>query len=100
MLPPLGPINMATIIIFIPWCHYISDEWFASWYHRRENEHLYHFNESSLIEFFKECGYECLYTGCFEDVIRKNPAVGPHNNILSDIFKKIRQKYNLLNYIS
>ena len=84
--------NLKTDYVFIsvPWCHYISDEWFASWYHRRKNEHLYHFNESSLIEFFKECGYECLYTGCFEDIIRKNPAIAPHNNILSGMFKKIK----------
>jgi len=71
------------IFISVPWCHYLSDEWFEKWYHRRENEHLYHFNENSLRTFFKECGYECLYTGCFEDTIRKNQSVYPLPNILS-----------------
>lgn len=36
------------IFISVPWCHYLSDEWFEKWYHRRENEHLYHFNDISL----------------------------------------------------
>ena len=82
--------NLDTKYIFIsvPWCHYISDEWFQNWYHRRENEHLYHFNEAALIKFFDECGYDCLYTGCFEDCIRINPAVKPYQNILSGLFVK------------
>ena len=49
------------ICISVPWCHYLSDEWFKNWYHRRENEHIYHFNEESLKALFKECGYECIY---------------------------------------
>jgi hypothetical protein len=82
--------NLDTQYIFIsvPWCHYVSDDWFKNWYHRRENEHLYHFNETSLVTFFDECGYDCLYTGCFEDSIRVNPAVKPHSNILSGLFIK------------
>ncbi len=76
------------IFISVPWCHNLSDEWFIEWYHRRENEHLYHFNEDSLIKFFDECGYDCIYTGCYEDVIRKNSAVAPLKNILSGLFKK------------
>jgi hypothetical protein len=82
--------NLDTQYIFIslPWCHYHSDEWFKNWYHRRENEHLYHFNEKSLIQFFDECGYDCLYTGCFEDVIRVNSSVKPDTNILSGLFVK------------
>lgn len=82
--------NLKTNYVFIsvPWCHYISDVWFSNWYHRRENEHLYHFNKESLIKFFDECGYDCLYTGCFEDIIRVNNTVKPLENILSGIFKK------------
>lgn len=82
--------NLDTQYIFIsvPWCHYNSDEWFKNWYHRRENEHLYHFNEESLKNFFNECGYDCLYTGCYEDSIRINPSVKPQENILSGLFVK------------
>ena len=76
------------IFISVPWCHNLSDEWFLQWYHRRENEHLFHFNDTSLIRFFDECGYECIYTGCYEDAIRKNAAVNPLQNILSGLFKK------------
>jgi hypothetical protein len=77
------------IFISVPWCHNISEEWFLNWYHRRENEHLYHFNEESLKQFFSNSGYECIFTHNFEDIIRVNPSVAPLPNILSCIFKKI-----------
>ena len=76
------------VYISVPWCHYISKEWFRTWYHRRENEHIYHFDEASLKRFFDECGYDCIYTGKHEDAIRFNAAVHPLPNILSCIFKK------------
>lgn len=76
------------VFISVPWCHYISDEWFRDWYHRRENEHLYHFNDTSLKAFFDECGYDCIYSDNFEDIVRYNPAVAPLPNILSCIFRK------------
>lgn len=82
--------NLKTDYVFIsvPWCHNISEEWFANWYHRRPNEHLWHFNLESLTKFFKELGYTRIYTSNFEDAIRKNAAVAPLNNILSCMFKK------------
>jgi len=76
------------VFISVPWCHNLSPEWFINWYHRRENEHLYHFNDKSLANFFNECGYDCLYMGCFEDIIRKNSTVGDLPNILSAVFRK------------
>jgi hypothetical protein len=76
------------VFISVPWCHYLSDEWFKNWYHRRENEHIYHFNDLSLKKFFEESGYECIYTSSFEDIIRFNSNVHPLPNILSCIFKK------------
>jgi hypothetical protein len=81
-------INTNYIFISVPWCHYISDEWFEKWYHRRPNEHLYHFNDESLTRFFYENGYERIYISSFEDMIRFNPSVHPLPNILSCIFKK------------
>jgi len=77
------------VFISVPWCHYLSDEWFLNWYHRRPNEHLWHFNDNSLINFFNENGFECLYINNFEDTIRKNSTCNGHPNILSAVFKKI-----------
>ena len=76
------------IFISVPYCHNLSEEWFLNWYHRRENEHLYHFNKESLCKFMNECGYECLYSSNFEDIVRFNPIIYPLENILSCIFKK------------
>lgn len=76
------------VYISVPWCHYVSDAWFESWYHRRENEHIYHFDEAALKRFFDEAGYDCVYTGSHEDIVRFNPHVHPLPNILSCIFKK------------
>jgi hypothetical protein len=38
--------------------------------------------------FFDECGYDCIYTGSHEDMIRQNPSVHPLPNILTAIFKR------------
>jgi hypothetical protein len=76
------------IFISVPWCHHFSEEWFQNWYHRRPNEHLWHFNDVALTSFFQKYGFEKVYLGNFEDTIRKNPTVAPHSNILSGIFKK------------
>jgi hypothetical protein len=81
-------INSDYIFISLPNCHYLSDEWFENWYHRRENEHLYHFNKESLCNFMSECGYTCIYTSNFEDIVRFNPKMHPLENILSCVFKK------------
>ena len=81
-------LNTRYVYISVPWCHYVSDEWFENWYHRRPNEHLWHFSEPALKAFFDECGYDCIYTGCMEDTIRKNPAQLPLPNILTGVFKK------------
>ncbi len=46
------------ICISLPWCHNFSDSWFLNWKHRREDEHIYHFNEESLTNFMFEMGFE------------------------------------------
>lgn len=84
----ISNLDTKYIFISVPWCHYVSHEWFKNWYHRRENEHLYHFNDESLKNFFNESGYDCIYSSSFEDIVRFNPAVHPLPNILSCIFKK------------
>jgi len=76
------------VYISVPFCHNISDEWFKNWKHRKENEHLWHFNNDSLERFFWEMGYMTIFMGNIEDIIR-NPA-DELPNILTAIFKKRR----------
>ncbi len=85
-------IKCKYIFISVPWCPTIdvASADFMNWYHRRPNEHLWHFNKESLRAFFEECGYECVMDGvALEDAIRKNPAVAPKPNILTTLFRKI-----------
>ena len=76
------------IAISLPWCHKDKGlEWFESWKHRKPNEHLHHFNASSLITFMNGKGYKLLSVSNLEDKIRR-PTTG-EPNILSTVFEKI-----------
>jgi len=77
------------ITISLPWCHYFSDDWFLNWYHRRPNEHLWHFNDISLVKFFADNNFKNIYLGNYEDSIRKNGDIEKYPNILSAIFKRL-----------
>jgi len=79
-------LNTKFILISLPWCHYFSDKWFGDWKHRREGEHIFHFNEESLKKFMDEQGYNTINISNFEDSIRK-PS-DDNKNILSGIFQK------------
>lgn len=81
-------LNCDYIMITVPWCHYFSTEWFDKWYHRRPDEHLWHFNDVALRNFFDEIGYECLFMSNFEDTIRVNANNKDCENILGGVFKK------------
>ncbi len=76
------------VVISLPWCHNFSNEWFYNWKHRRENEHLHHFDDKSLIMFMKYHNFECVSITNIEDIIRK--PIDNHENILTGIFKKIK----------
>jgi ADP-L-glycero-D-manno-heptose 6-epimerase len=94
-------LNTDHIFISVPLCHNFNNEWFSNWHHLRPNEHLWHFNEDSLVNFFKECGYECIYSSNYEDIIRKNNKSINYPNILSCMFKKINNlNTQLTNYYS
>jgi hypothetical protein len=82
--------NLKTKYIFIslPWCHNHSDEWFKNWKHLREDEHLHHFNDKSLINFMNHCGYEMVSISNIEDTVRT--SINNDKNILSGIFKKYK----------
>lgn len=74
------------VFLSVPWCHYIDDEWFFNWKHRKPDEHLWHFNEKSIVTFFKENGFDLVNYSNVEDVIRK--SVDGSKNILTCVFKK------------
>lgn len=76
------------IMISVPYCHYFSKEWFKEWIHRRPNEHIWHFNDKSLITFIESYGYKCIHTSNFEDIIRKRETYNNSENILTCIFQK------------
>jgi hypothetical protein len=79
-------LNTKYIYISLPWCHYHSDEWFENWKHRREDEHIFHFNEKSLINFMESNGFEKISISNIEDVVRT--PINNDYNILTGIFKK------------
>ena len=83
----ISKLKTKYIYISLPWCHYHSDSWFKNWKHRREDEHIWHFNDNSLINFMLEMGYEKVKISNIEDIIRKSS--NEYENILSGIFKKI-----------
>ncbi len=74
------------VYISLPWCHNFNDEWFMNWKHRRPDEHLWHFNEKSIENFFNEMGYDMVDYSNIEDLIRTTEHEYP--NILTCIFKK------------
>ena len=80
-------LNCKYIFISVPWCHNFNDEWFKNWKHRREDEHLWHFNDESIVNFFNEMGYKLLSKSNVEDTIRT--SVENNENILTCIFEKL-----------
>ena len=53
----LKDLNCKYIVCSLPHCHNFSDRWFEDWKHRKPNEHLWHFNEESFVNFFDVQGY-------------------------------------------
>jgi Methyltransferase domain len=82
----IANIDTEYFCISLPNCDYKSDEWFESWKHRKPDEHLWFFDEHSLVNFMDEIGYDKVNTSYIEDTIRKDVNNSP--NILSGIFKK------------
>lgn len=73
------------IVISVPDCHYYNDDWFYNWKHRKEDEHLYHFNSNSLMSFFNNMGYDMIRISNIEDIIRKGTK---DTNILTGVFRR------------
>jgi len=85
----LDKLDCNYIMISVPECHYFSDEWFESWKHRREDEHIWHFSALSLIDFMYNQGFTLINTSNIEDNIRR--PVDDVGNILTGVFKKIKE---------
>ncbi len=79
-------LQTSFIMISLPWCHYLSDEWFERWKHRRPNEHIFHFGHVALCDFMWRHGYRTVFIGNPEDRIRA--AVDHLPNILTGLFIK------------
>ncbi len=76
------------IVVSLPECHYVNDEWFAKWKHRKENEHLWHFNLQSLIQFMKNIGFEYICHAHVEDIVRTRYD-NNLPNILTGVFRHV-----------
>lgn len=75
-------------VISLPWCWGgLDDEWFSNWKHRKPDEHLHHFTDTSLVAFMKRMGFELINHTNIEDKVRIDKNYTP--NILTATFKKI-----------
>jgi hypothetical protein len=84
----LKDLKCDVLVISVPECHHPDlDDWFGKWKHRRENEHIWHFNNTSLQNMMESYGYEMLHNSRVEDTIRKNPDL-VESNILTCVFVK------------
>lgn len=80
-------LDCQTVVISLPW----RPEAYAfdSWKHRKPNEHLHHFDATSLRLFMKSQGWDQLAISNHEDIIRK--GVGSLPNILTMSFSRLRR---------
>jgi len=89
----LSQLSVQTLVVSLPWCHYLgrestnfSEEYFANWHHRKPNEHIYHFDKYALRKTMNMYGWEMIAAGNPEDVVRKSRDRNP--NILTAAFKR------------
>lgn len=85
----LNTLNCSTLCISLPWCHYSTQgkKWFDEKYkHRKPDEHIRHFNSSSLRITLSQYGWRHTSISNHEDIVR----VSAHGkeNILSMSFKR------------
>ena len=82
-------IRARHVVITAPWCHEgPQGAWFREWKHRRPHEHLHHFRPYTLQRFMARCGYEMLWFGSPEDIIRL--ADDDLANTFTAVFRKER----------
>jgi len=79
----LGKLQCNYVYVSCPNCEYHSDAWFREWKHRKPEEHIWHFNLSSITTLFAYHGYERVAVSYIENIIRKC-----QQDILTVMFKK------------
>lgn len=74
------------ICISVPCAYNVeSDDWFRNWKHRRPDEHLWHWNATSLTRYMCKLSFYPSCIGYPEDLIRK-PEKPYSRNILTMLF--------------
>ena len=82
-------LNCEFVFISVPNCHYRSKDWFNSWRHQRPGEHIFHFSEETLDNFFRAMGFTPASPLLdHEDIIRVNNEQ-PELNILARLYRKV-----------
>jgi hypothetical protein len=84
-------LECETVAISLPWCHYrtLGKNWFdTTYYHRKPNEHLHHFDAPALKEFMKSMGWRMVAVSRHEDIVRVSKTTPGMANILTMAFKR------------
>jgi hypothetical protein len=88
LVPFLQNKKVKHVCISVPWFHTSQKpDWFINWKHRRENEHIHHFDSNGLIGLLIDAGYKIVYVGNPEDKVRTPASNLP--NILTVIGTKL-----------
>jgi hypothetical protein len=89
----LSRLNTQYIVISVPFCRYeelgeAGEEWFMNWRMRLPDEHLHHFNKSSLTKLLtNSLDYVLLDLNHMEDGMRlREGEEGP--NVLTALFRR------------
>lgn len=73
----INKLKLKHICISVPWMHESEGpNFFRSWKHRRENEHIHHFDCHGLIGLLLSCNFKIIHVGNDEDAIRT-----PYSNL-------------------
>lgn len=80
-------LDCGLLVLSVPWLTVESWNDFASWKHRRPDEHIHHFNRESLQRCMKSLGFDLVFASNIEDVSR--PSTNRKPNILTACFRPI-----------
>jgi hypothetical protein len=81
----IDDLKCEMIAISLPCCNLKDIQEFDEWFHRKPDEHLHHFNATSLEATMKHYGWNAIAESYHEDIIRKRTVPGG-KNILSMAF--------------
>jgi Methyltransferase domain len=87
----LERLMTGALAVAVPYCRWreSGDDWFGSWRMRLPDEHLHHFDPTSLCALMTHHGYRCIDLNYFEDGLRlREGETGP--NIICAFFERAR----------